>query len=217
MLLRVLLFPVMALASQTPDGFRGDVHSRGNVDWPRGVASLAIWVDRFRPGGWGPKPERPPFDKPRYDIRRYHNNKYVCTSATGDDSVFDSQYDKLFNYFIDNGITKSEPLLWSRAMSDPDTTFTLCAYIPSEYQDSPPAPSDAAVTIEDRNWGTVAVRKFSSSLYDWQTFQTEADTLKADLKADINRDLDAAEFISAVVGNPQYSGVHREVWIKTSA
>lgn len=95
-----------------------------------------------------------------YEERVYPARKWVQTSTTSmsRDSVSSTLFFRLFNYISGQNseqvkIDMTAPVsifIEPGAGPNCESTFTMAFYVPSRFQDSPPAPTDASVAIELR-------------------------------------------------------------------
>ncbi|KAK2711289.1 hypothetical protein QYM36_012466 [Artemia franciscana] len=95
-----------------------------------------------------------------YEIRRYPQKKWVATSVDsfGYEEVRGTLFNTLFNY-IDGGneggvtVPMTAPvttLVIPGEGPNCKQTFTMAFYVPEEFQENPPVPTNPAVFIEDR-------------------------------------------------------------------
>ncbi|XP_076027792.1 heme-binding protein 2 [Genypterus blacodes] len=105
-----------------------------------------------------------------YEVRTYHDTKWVSTSLSGMqwDEAMSTGFRRLFSYIQGNNQNKVKVEMTAPVSCrvDPgpgpacETQFTVSFYIPEEHQASPPEPSDPQVFVEHRKEFAAYVRTY---------------------------------------------------------
>ncbi|XP_070782102.1 heme-binding protein 2 [Enoplosus armatus] len=105
-----------------------------------------------------------------YEIRTYHDTKWVSTTLSGMewDAAMNAGFRRLFSYIQGNNHNKVKVDMTAPVTCrvDPgagpacESQFTVSFFIPEEHQDNPPEPSDPEVFVEYRKEFTAYVRTY---------------------------------------------------------
>ncbi|KAK2717127.1 hypothetical protein QYM36_007311 [Artemia franciscana] len=157
-----------------------------------------------------------------YEVRRYPQKKWVTTSmdAFTFEEVESPLFRTLFNY-IDGGneagvvVPMTAPvttLIIPGEGPNCKQTFRMSFFVPEEFQESPPVPTNQAVYIEDRPEIELYSRQFSGYASE-NDFITEGYSLYQLLEADAVADAQYAPWYMVGYNSP-YDFVNRrnEVW-----
>ncbi|XP_037305434.1 heme-binding protein 2 [Pungitius pungitius] len=106
-----------------------------------------------------------------YEVRTYHDTKWVSTAVSGMqwDESMKTGFRRLFKYIqgTNHNNVKVEMTAPVTCRVAPgagpacESQFTVSFYIPEEHQDNPPEPSDPEVFVEHRKEFTAYVRTYS--------------------------------------------------------
>jgi len=173
--------------------------------------------------------ERPPYSviksETDYELRSYPGAKWVQTQQTAASraDVSSSMFMTLFGYIAgrnekEESIKMTAPVTTRMALQTTPTserTFTMAFYIPSAFQNTPPAPADANVAIEDRPAMKVFVRTFGGWANSDSRVQEEYNLLLDSLtKEDREKVQPNAPFYLAGYDPPfKFFGRTNEIWL----
>ncbi|KAI8112970.1 hypothetical protein M9435_002976 [Picochlorum sp. BPE23] len=161
----------------------------------------------------------------RYETRRYRHGSWVSTTI--ETYLFAVAgpigFRRLFRY-IDEGnelglkIPMTSPVTIETAPSCGPfckQNYTVSFYLPKEFQDNPPKPTDPNVHIQTKKAATVFVRSTGGYRMDDMSVANMVNTLAQDLDAD-GKSYDAEMFVFAGYDPPfRLKGRHNEVWLRS--
>lgn len=166
----------LILAVSCAQGF----NLRDPSSWVDSVSNSFKTLNDWEPPDFCGKSECPPFSVEKttqdYEVRTYEKGNWVMTTVTG--SGFAVAYTKatarLVKYFkgANTNSTKIEmtvPTLVEYKMKDEpsnDDEFSFSMWLPSEYQEAPPRPTDEGVDVKEFEEVTVFVKVFGGFATD---------------------------------------------------
>ncbi|XP_042235057.1 heme-binding protein 2-like [Homarus americanus] len=162
-------------------------------------------------------------DAETYQLREYAPANWVCTHIIKKQprpKDMMKMFWSLFQYITDENSQNLEMNMTSPVSFFHETyeetmmRCQLCFYLPADYQEDPPEPTQDDVYIENRPMHTLAARMFDGYMLGMAEFEQHKLALQADLKlAGDEEGIDFSQFYGAVYDPPMKMKNRRnEVW-----